>query len=82
MEIELGDDRAVQRFSAVNETHLAVQRRTSDISGTLGALSRALRMMLQSAVLGLAAYLTIMGELSAGAIIAATRSSTSRPVIG
>ncbi len=64
--------RAVQRFSVVNETHLALQTRTSDISGTLGALSRVLRMMLQSAVLGLAAYLTIMGELSAGAIIAAS----------
>jgi ATP-binding cassette subfamily C protein len=67
--------RAVQRFSAVNETHLALQTRTSDISGTLGALSRVLRMMLQSAVLGLAAYLTIMGELSAGAIIAASIAS-------
>lgn len=64
--------RAVQRFAVVNETHLALQTRTSDISGTLGALSRVLRMMLQSAVLGLAAYLTIMGELSAGAIIAAS----------
>ena len=67
--------RAVQRFSVVNETHLALQTRTSDISGTLGALSRVLRMMLQSAVLGLAAYLTIMGELSAGAIIAASIAS-------
>ena len=52
--------------------HLELQTRTSDISGTFGAISRVLRMLLQSAILGLAAYLTILGELSAGAIIAAT----------
>lgn len=67
--------RAIQRFSRVNETHLALQTRTSDISGTFGAISRLLRMMMQSAVLGLAAYLTIKGELSAGAIIAASIAS-------
>ncbi len=64
--------RAVTRFNAANEDHLDLQTRTSDISGTLGALSRVLRMVLQSAVLGLGAYLTIIGELSAGAIIAAS----------
>ena len=67
--------RAIQRFSRANEAHLALQTRTSDISGTFGAISRLLRMMMQSAVLGLAAYLTIAGEMSAGAIIAATRAS-------
>jgi len=67
--------RAIQRFSRANETHLALQTRTSDISGTFGAISRLLRMMMQSAVLGLAAYLTIAGEMSAGAIIAATIAS-------
>lgn len=65
-------DRAIGRFSAANETHLEIQTRTSDISGTYGAVSRVLRMLLQSAVLGMAAYLTMLGELSAGAIIAAT----------
>ncbi|MBS0478074.1 MAG: ATP-binding cassette domain-containing protein, partial [Proteobacteria bacterium] len=64
--------RAVGRFNAANEDHLELQTHTSDISGTLGALSRVLRMILQSAVLGLGAYLTIIGELSAGAIIAAS----------
>ena len=67
--------RAIQRFSRANEAHLALQTRTSDISGTFGAISRLLRMMMQSAVLGLAAYLTIAGEMSAGAIIAATIAS-------
>lgn len=68
--------RAVQRFRAANQENLALQTRTSDISGTFGAVSRVLRMLMQSAVLGLAAYLTILGELSAGAIIAATIASS------
>lgn len=67
--------RAVARFNQVNEAHLALQTRTSDISGTFGAVSRVLRMILQSAVLGLAAWLTILGEMSSGAIIAATIAS-------
>lgn len=66
---------AVARFAGANERHLEVQTRTSDISSTFGAISRVLRMLLQSAILGLAAYLTILGELSAGAIIAASIAS-------
>ncbi len=66
---------AVKRFHKANDKHLTLQTRTSDISGTFAAVSRVLRMMLQSAVLGLAAYLTIMGQLSSGAIIAATIAS-------
>ena len=62
--------RAVARFARANEANLSLQTRTSDITGTFGAISRVLRMLLQSAVLGLAAYLTIRHELSAGAIIA------------
>jgi ATP-binding cassette subfamily C protein len=68
--------RAVARFAAANSKHLELQTRTSDISGTYSAISRVLRMLLQSSILGLAAYLTIMGELSAGAIIAATIASS------
>ena len=68
-------DRAVARFSKANEDHLELQTKTNDISGTFGALSRVLRMILQSAVLGLGAFLTIKGELSAGAIIAASVAS-------
>ena len=67
--------RAVSRFSAANDEHLSLQTRTNDISGTFGAISRVLRMLLQSAVLGLGAYLTINGELTAGAIIAASIAS-------
>src|SRR5690606_18982782 len=68
-------NRAVARFNRANEEHLDLQTRTNDISGTFGAISRVLRMILQSAVLGLGALLTIQGELSAGAIIAASVAS-------
>ena len=67
--------RAVARFERANGEHLALQTRTNDIGGTFGALSRVLRMILQSAILGLGAYLTIIGELSAGTIIAASVAS-------
>ncbi|MGE7153097.1 type I secretion system permease/ATPase [Methylorubrum rhodesianum] len=68
-------DRAVDRYRCANDEHLDLQTRTTDISGTFGAIARVLRMILQSAVLGLGAYLVIGGELSAGAIIAASITS-------
>lgn len=68
--------RAVRRYDTANSEHVSLQTQSSDISGTLGAFSRVLRMLLQSAVLGLGAYLTIMGDLSAGAIIAASVAAT------
>ncbi|MDQ0449702.1 ATP-binding cassette subfamily C protein [Methylobacterium aerolatum] len=67
--------RAVDRYRAANDEHLVLQTRTADVTGTFSALSRILRMILQSAVLGLGAYLVIGGELSAGAIIAASITS-------
>jgi ATP-binding cassette subfamily C protein len=67
--------RAVARFGRANDDHLQLQTRTNDISGTFGAVSRVLRMILQSAVLGLGALLTIQGDLTAGAIIAASVAS-------
>ncbi len=67
--------RAIARFEKINAEHLALQARTSDVVGTLSGLSRVLRMILQSAVIGLGAYLTIQGGLTAGAIIAASVAS-------
>ncbi len=48
------------------------QRRVSDVVGAAGALTRTLRMMLQSLMLGLGAYLVINGEASSGVIIASS----------
>lgn len=67
--------RAVKRFNEANGEHLELQTKANDISGTISAISRVLRMVLQSALLGLGAYLTIKGELSAGAIIACSVAS-------
>jgi PrtD family type I secretion system ABC transporter len=74
--------RAVDRFREANEEHLTLNTKSSDIAGTLGAVSRILRMILQSAALGLGAYLTIKGQMSGGAIIAAsiTASRALAPV--
>jgi PrtD family type I secretion system ABC transporter len=66
---------AVARFQKANREHLDLQKRTSDVTGTLSGVSKVLRMILQSAVLGLGAYLVIKAEMSAGAIIAASVAS-------
>lgn len=67
--------RAVDRFNDANGEHLELQTKSNDISGTFAAVSRVSRMLLQSALLGLGAYLTIKNELSAGAIIACSVAS-------
>ncbi|MBW4975575.1 type I secretion system permease/ATPase [Roseovarius mucosus] len=68
-------ERAVGRFNRLNDDHLAIQARNSEILSTISAFSRVLRMILQSALLGLGAYFTIQGQLSAGAIIAVSVAS-------
>jgi PrtD family type I secretion system ABC transporter len=64
--------RAVSRFNEANGEHLELQTKANDVGGTFAAVSRVLRMLLQSAVLGLGAYLAIKNELTAGAIMAAS----------
>jgi ATP-binding cassette, subfamily C, type I secretion system permease/ATPase len=62
--------RAMQRFAGSSAEHLAAQEHLSDLTGGFATVSRVIRLTLQSALLGLGAYLTIAGEMSAGAIIA------------
>ena len=57
-------------WADANAKYIASHRRASDIAGGLGALSKVLRMILQSAVLGVGAYLVLRGEATAGIIIA------------
>lgn len=64
--------RMSERWSEVSHSYLMQQERLSDIVGATGSLSRALRMALQSSVLGLGAYLVIGGEASPGVIIASS----------
>src|ERR1700760_1973311 len=59
-----------KRWNEANEKYLAGNQNASDVTGGLGAISKVLRMMLQSAVLGTGAYLVIHQEATAGIIIA------------
>src|SRR6201994_1947943 len=58
------------RWNEANEKYLSGNQSASDVTGGLGAVSKVMRMMLQSAVLGVGAYLVIHQEATAGIIIA------------
>jgi ATP-binding cassette subfamily C protein len=62
--------RLAKRWMATNQNYLAGNQRTSDVAGGLGATAKVMRMTLQSAVLGVGAYLVIHQEATAGIIIA------------
>jgi len=62
--------RLTQRWGEANEKYLAGNQRASDVAGGLGAIAKVLRMMLQSSVLAVGAYLVIHQEATAGIIIA------------
>jgi ATP-binding cassette, subfamily C, type I secretion system permease/ATPase len=59
-----------RRWSEANQHYLEGNQRASDVAGGLGAVAKVMRMMLQSAVLAVGAYLVIHQEATAGIIIA------------
>jgi PrtD family type I secretion system ABC transporter len=59
-------------WNEANDRYMASQQRTSDIGGGLGGASKVARMALQSAVLGIGAYLVIQQQATAGIIIASS----------
>ncbi|MBC9205571.1 type I secretion system permease/ATPase [Roseomonas aerophila] len=61
-----------RRWGDANARYLSLQQRTSDVSGGFGATSKVLRLLLQSIVLAVGAYLTIKGEASGGIMIASS----------
>jgi len=65
-------ERLAEKWGETNRAYLAAHQRASDVGGGLGTLSRTLRMILQSAVLGVGAYLVIEQEATAGVIIASS----------
>ena len=69
-----GNGRAslAQRWAGVNDRYIAGVGRLSDVAGSYGSVSKVLRLLLQSVMLGLGAYLVIRQELTAGAMIAAS----------
>jgi len=62
--------RLAQRWRQANRKYLASQQQTSDIASGFASTSKVLRMVLQSAVLAVGAYLVINQQATAGIIIA------------
>ncbi len=67
---------ANRRFEKASTQFLNTQARMSDFTSLLLGISKVLRMVLQSALLGVGAYLAIRGEITPGAIIAASIAGT------
>lgn len=69
----MGMDRAVtSRWRGMHDQALAGGQAGSDPSQTLFAISRTFRMLLQSAILTLGAWLVLREEITAGMIVAAS----------
>src|SRR5579884_1362926 len=62
--------RIARRWSELNRKHVASSQRASDVGGGLGSMSKVLRMMLQSAILAVGAWLVINQQSTPGIIIA------------
>ena len=65
-------DRLGQIWSKANRRILVQQLRASDVGGGFGAASRVTRMLLQSSVLAVGAYLVMAGEVTPGVMIASS----------
>jgi PrtD family type I secretion system ABC transporter len=63
-------DAAFARWNEARDRSLDAGVAAADAGGTYGALIRTIRLFLQSAMLGLGAYLVLKGEMTAGAMIA------------
>ncbi|MBV4508113.1 type I secretion system permease/ATPase [Pseudomonas sp. BW13M1] len=65
-------ERAADRWQALQEQYATLQRRSADVGSFYGGITKALRQLVQSASLGVGAWLVIGGDLSGGAIVAAS----------
>ncbi|HEV2503962.1 MAG TPA: type I secretion system permease/ATPase [Mesorhizobium sp.] len=64
--------RIAERWHAVNANYLNAHAAASDVAGTLGTISKILRLMLQSGILAIGAYLVIKQEATGGIMIASS----------
>jgi PrtD family type I secretion system ABC transporter len=64
--------RLAQRWGEINRSYEASHQTVMERSGTYSGISKVFRMMFQSALLGLGAYLVIVNHASFGVIIAAS----------
>jgi ATP-binding cassette subfamily C protein len=60
------------RWSSANHDYLATMQIANNVVNSYGSASKVFRLLLQSAMLGLGAYLVIRNELTPGAMIAAS----------
>jgi PrtD family type I secretion system ABC transporter len=65
-------DRLGAEWSKSHERYVVNQQATSDVAGGFGAFSKVVRLLIQSAVLGVGAYLVIGGEVTSGVMIASS----------
>jgi PrtD family type I secretion system ABC transporter len=63
-------DRWAARWSLTNEHYIHHNTRLADVHSNLGSVAKILRFGLQSAVLGVGAYLVVMDQASGGIMIA------------
>ncbi len=63
---------AFQRWKGARDASLAQGVSANDVTGTFTSLTKTLRLFLQSAMLGLGAYLVLQNQITAGAMIAAS----------
>ncbi|MFN3825318.1 MAG: type I secretion system permease/ATPase [Pseudorhodobacter sp.] len=63
---------AFQRWEVARTKALAAGVGSADLAGGFSSSTKTLRLFLQSAILGLGAWLVLQGELTAGAMIAAS----------
>ncbi|QND63259.1 type I secretion system permease/ATPase [Mesorhizobium loti] len=64
--------RIAERWSGINADYLDTNAKASDLAGTLGTVSKILRMMLQSGILAIGAWLVIHQEATGGIMIASS----------
>ena len=65
-------DRLYNRWQAMNRGYVIKQLKASDVTDGLGSISKIFRMLLQSVVLAVGAYLVINQQATAGIIIASS----------
>ncbi|MEM9551445.1 MAG: type I secretion system permease/ATPase [Pseudomonadota bacterium] len=73
MVISMGMRRAAfDRWKGTRDTALVEGMSAMDVNGTFVSMTKTIRLFLQSAMLGLGAYLVLQNEVSPGAMIAAS----------
>jgi PrtD family type I secretion system ABC transporter len=60
------------RFREVNQSYISTVGRSADVVNFYGSIIKVLRLLIQSAILGIGAYLVLRQEMTAGAMIAAS----------